>query len=286
MFGISYWFLPIFAGCTWLGTLLAMLGRWIAIGSPHYTTMNDTQHIAYISDIGATPWGKPLFIAGSAVTVVVFNLAFLSERWLRHKGRLARNYNWTEKILNICALIAAIAGACGLILLTIFDTKRYPNIHVAMLCLFIGGYIVSAIFICAEYQRLGIHYRQYSILAASFWIKLAFIFIEVALVIAFGIMSNQSHWNRAAVLEWTISLVYIFYVWSFFIDFLPAVKTKDPEDRYVHPKVLAEHDVNRASTEQGGNLMGGPVYTSGGVGGTGESYQMRENGLRPVAQNF
>jgi len=45
------------------------------------------------------------------------------------------------------------------------------------------GYIISAIFITAEYQRLGIYFREHKHLRASFWIKLAFIFIEVALVI-------------------------------------------------------------------------------------------------------
>jgi hypothetical protein len=40
---------------------------------------------------------------------------------------------------------------------------------------FIIGYIVSAIFTCWGYQRLGIHYRQHSILRISFWVKLAFI---------------------------------------------------------------------------------------------------------------
>lgn len=98
--------------------------------------MHQGQQVSFISDIGATSWGKPLFIAGSAVTVVVFDLAFISERWLRHKGRLAKNYNWTEKILSICSMIAAIIGACGLIFLTIFDTRRYPNVHTAMLVVF------------------------------------------------------------------------------------------------------------------------------------------------------
>lgn len=45
------------------------------------------------------------------------------------------------------------------------------------------GYIISAIFACAEYQRLGIHFRQYRILRASFWIKLFFILTEIALAI-------------------------------------------------------------------------------------------------------
>ena len=75
------------------------------------------------------------------------------------------------------------------------------------------GYVVSAIFICAEYQRLGIHYRQYQVLRMSFWVKLAFIFIEVALVIGFGVCSKYRAYNAAAILEWIVSLIYIFYVW-------------------------------------------------------------------------
>lgn len=98
--------------------------------------MDGGQRVAFISDVGATSWGKPLFIAGSAVTVVVFDLAFISERWLRHKGRLAKNYNLTEKILSAFATIFAIVGAAGLILLTIFDTRRYPHVHDAMLVVF------------------------------------------------------------------------------------------------------------------------------------------------------
>ena len=137
-----------------------MLGTWLAKGSPHYSSFNANQHIAYISDIGARSWGKPLFIAGSAVCVVTFDLAFISERWLRHKGRLTQNYNKTEKILSVFATIFAVIGAAGLILLTIFDTVRYPHVHDAMLVVFIAGYIVSAIFICAEYQRLGVDTKE------------------------------------------------------------------------------------------------------------------------------
>lgn len=45
------------------------------------------------------------------------------------------------------------------------------------------GYVVSAIFICAEYQRLGIKYREHRVLRASFWIKLFFIFVEIILAV-------------------------------------------------------------------------------------------------------
>ena len=50
-------------------------------------------------------------------------------------------------------------------------------------------------------------FREYRILRISFWTKLAFIFIELALVIAFGVMNYQDRYNTAAVLEWTVCLV-------------------------------------------------------------------------------
>ena len=113
-----------------------MLGTWLAKGSPHYAWQGVGQHVTYISDVGATRWGRPLFITGSAVMVVVFDLAFISERWLRHKGRLSHNYSTTEKAMSICATIFAIIGAAGLIFLTIFDTRDYPRVHDSMLAVF------------------------------------------------------------------------------------------------------------------------------------------------------
>ena len=185
-----------------------MLGYWLSVGSPHYSEMDPTQNIAYISDVGAT-FLKPLFIAGSTTMVVVFDLAFISERWLRHKNRLTPNYSRREVWLSICAILAAIVGAAGLIFLSIFDTKHYPTVHDSMLGVFIGGYIISAIFICAEYQRLGIHFREHRILRISFWIKLCFILVELGLAIAFGVTQLKAQWNVAGVLEWTISLIFI-----------------------------------------------------------------------------
>lgn len=119
-----------------------MLGTWIARGSPHYVSMEQGQTIAYISDIGATNL-QPLFIAGSAVSVVVFDVCFVSERWLRHKGRLAHNTSITQKILSGFACAFAIIGAIGLILLTILDTVDHPTAH--DICLVIFMYVHSFI---------------------------------------------------------------------------------------------------------------------------------------------
>jgi len=117
--------------------------------------MKPNQTIAYISDVGAENL-KPLFIAGSCVTTIFLDLSFLSERWLRHRGRLARNTSLIEKVLSGLSMGFALIGTAGLILLSIFDTKRHHTLHDIFLLLFIAGYVISAVFICWEYQRLGI----------------------------------------------------------------------------------------------------------------------------------
>jgi hypothetical protein len=145
----------VISGLCWLGILLGLLIHWNVDGRPHYPSMDQNQRIAYISDVGAETL-KPLFIAGSCVTTIFLDLSFLSERWLRHRGRLAANISTIEKILSSLSIAFAVLGTAGLILLGIFDTLRHPTLHDIFLLLFIVGYVVSAIFVCWEYQRLGI----------------------------------------------------------------------------------------------------------------------------------
>jgi hypothetical protein len=205
----------------------------------------------------------------STVTVVSFDIAFILERYLRHTGKLARNTSIWQKIYSTLSIVFAIAGAAGLILLSIFDTLRHPNLHDYFLILFIGGYIISAIFICWEYQRLGIHFRQHSILRYSFWVKLAFILLEFALAIAFGVTQRKKMWNVAAVLEWVISFVYFFYVLSFFMDFMPAVRSKNHQSH--------ETEMNMADQEAG-------MTTRRGDGAANDEHYYR-GGAAPVPLN-
>jgi hypothetical protein len=187
--------------------------------------MKPTQTIAYISDVGAEKL-KPLFIAMGTISVLIFDFAFFAERWLRHQGRLTPNTTIGQKILAGFSIAFAIIGALGLILLTIFDTKNHKNLHDVFISFFIGGYVISAIFICAEYQRLGVLYREYRVLRLSFWMKLFFIVVEIALAVAFGALNKTKAWNAAACVEWAIAFVYTFWVLSFVIDFLPVLNDK------------------------------------------------------------
>lgn len=182
---------------------------------------------SFISDVGAQRL-KPLFVAGSVVTVVFLDLAFLAERWLRHAGQLVPNKGKIDKACAIGSLFFALAGALGLILLSCFDTLRHPNKHEGFLAMFLAGYLISAILICGEYLRMGIFYRsQHRILIASFIIKASFVVIEVALAIAFGVCGRHVHTrNAAAILEWAIAFIFTGYVLSFVVDLLPSVRTR------------------------------------------------------------
>jgi hypothetical protein len=210
----------------WLGMLLAMFCTWEAEGHPHYPSMDPHQHIAYISDVGAFGL-KPLFITGSIITTVFLDLGFMSERWLRHYGRLAPNTSRVQSGLSAISIFFAIAGTCGLIFLSIFDTYHHKHVHDGCLFLFLAGYVISAIFLCAEYQRLGIHYRQHRVLRLSFWIKLAFIIVEVAFAIVFAVTSWRNQENVAAVFEWVVALIFTFYVLSFLLDLWPSVRSRN-----------------------------------------------------------
>ena len=199
--------------------------------------MESNQGIAYISDVGATEL-KPLFIAGSCVTTIFLDASFAADRWLRHRGTLVPNTTVAEKVLSSIAIVAAVGGTVGLICLSIFDTVHYPTRHNAFLALFIAGYIISAIFLCAEYQRLGAKNREERVLAISFWIKLAFILVEIALAVVFGVCNKMAR-NVAAIVEWVIALIFTFWVLSFLVDLLPAVtRRRSSKNRYASDSMV------------------------------------------------
>lgn len=70
-------------------------------------------------------------------------------------------------------------------------------------------------------------YRQHRVLRYSFWTKLAFILIELALAIAFGVTQFTGMPNVAGILEWVIAFVFTFYILSFCMDLYPVKHTRE-----------------------------------------------------------
>jgi len=222
---ISYWLFPVIAAVVWFGMLLSMLLVWICSGRPHYASMESYQTIALISDVGAD-FLKPWFITGSVVTTIFLDLSLLSEGILRRQGRLVRNTSRWQLGSSVLAFIFAVVGTAGLILLSIFDTLHHPSLHRLFLLLFMAGYLLCAICICYQSQRLGIEFRQFRILRVSFWTKLVVIVVEICLCIAFGATLYKHAENAAAILEWSIAFIFTFFILSFLPDLLPAIHTE------------------------------------------------------------
>lgn len=281
-----YIWVPLFTAFIWFGTLWALLITWLVSGRPHYVSMSPGQKIAYISDVAAD-FLKPLFIVCCAITGVGFTLSLVLERWLRHSGRLIPNLRRKERVMSVLAIFGAALGAVGLILLSIFDTKRHPSAHRAFLLVFILGVAISAIFTVAEVwlsfhpvncthispdmislrNRTLIQFRwlnkdfSYSIrrLRISYISKAVIAFILIALAVAFGILlESDSNTNgdqdKAAIIEWTISFGFTLYLLTFAYDLW--------------------------GSRMKGELLGGPVV---GMGGAGMAQPGTEMG-QPMAQ--
>jgi hypothetical protein len=219
--------------------------------------MDPGMTIPHISDVGAFTL-KPLFITGSVITTIFLDLAFLSERYLRHKGRLARNATQTDKMMSILSLVFAVIGTLGLILLSILDSYRHSTLHNIFLFCFMGGYIVSAIFICWAYQRLGIrkwiavnysmdnteyyrlpgtpnsshvilgqagvHYfgarvRNWYVVTTSVQLISSY---SKSFPLGFAVCLGASFSNAGSVFEWLVAFIFTLYIASFYIDLHPA----------------------------------------------------------------
>ncbi|KAF9266487.1 hypothetical protein L218DRAFT_956263 [Marasmius fiardii PR-910] len=214
----AYVWIPLFGAFIWFGTLWAMLITWLAQGRPRYETIDGT--IAYISDIGAD-FLKPLFVAGCSITAVSFFLSLVIERYLRHSGRLHPNMRTRERITSTLAALGALIGGAGLVLLSVFDTKRHSNLHRLFLLIFMIGVALSALFTVMEYRWLSRDFWDAKELRFAYKTKAFIAGILIVLAVAFGITLFNAK-DAGAVLEWTIAFGFTFYLLTFFMDLREA----------------------------------------------------------------
>lgn len=247
---------PIFA---WFITLWAMLGWWLHAGRPQLPSMEET--IAYISDIGAT-FLKPLFVVGAIITGLGFFATLLVDGLLRRAGILERTGRRGVRWLSYLSIASAFVGALGLILLSGFDTLRYPTEHDAFLAVFIIGVILSALFTIVEYSFLlrSPNVHRTTMLTWSFYGKIVVLVVEVILAIAFGVcLNNGNLYNPGAIIEWVVAFVFEFYLVTFWMDLHPANAVLDEsrdgglEARMVDPSM-------RETAQAGTGATGAPMF--------------------------
>lgn len=154
-----------------------------------------------------------------------------------------------ERVFAVLAIIGSLIGAAGLILLSIFDTKRHSTLHRLFLLIFIVGVGLSAIFSVIEvlysHPNLGhtLTFYQYRWLSKDFYdtprLRKAYIMkgiiagLLILLAIGFGIAlyfavnvggvysrSCPRHplTHLSAVFEWVIAYGFTLYLLTFFYD--------------------------------------------------------------------
>lgn len=171
----QYFLLPIGCGTAWLITLCTLLFFWLGQGRPQYPFQKDpevayvslshpsSRHFSYspsektrfhsmrytsflntdcsfISDIGAHGTIKPAFIAGGIITALSFTGTIFAANSVRHHYI---DDTKSRKILAGIATVGALMAGLTLILLTIFDTDRFHNVHTPLLLFTFLGIAIS-----------------------------------------------------------------------------------------------------------------------------------------------
>ena len=94
-------------------------------------------------------------------------------------------------------------------------------------------------------------YRKHITLRVSFWYKLLFILVEIALAIPFGVFNTtDDHINAGAVLEWVVALIFTGYVFSFMVDLIPATRNHHMQSHYTTRKSVSEGPMQYARDEE------------------------------------
>ncbi|KAJ5279828.1 hypothetical protein N7478_005200 [Penicillium angulare] len=210
-----FWVFPVISASTWLTTLSGMLGHWYMMGEPTFGRMQPGQTIPFISDIGAQQL-KPLFMIGSFITMFFMNVTFY--QFVHYKEHV-------NSLFVYASFLFAMLGSVGLITLSVFDNLDHLLLHDTSVTIFLTGYLVSAVVICMDYFYLRASNRvNKRMLMTSFMIKITFVIVELAFIVAFRILAAGGNLqsDTAAVLEWIIAFTFTGYILSFIIDLLPS----------------------------------------------------------------
>jgi hypothetical protein len=128
------------------------------------------------------------------------------------------------------------------------------------------------------------------VLRISFYIKLVFVIVEILLAIAFAACNFTKAKNAAAVIEWLIAFIFSFYVFSFYVDLYPAVRTRKTGAGFKSHDPAVRHAADREMEEAGSDryLTGqrGQGHENGHANGHANGYTNGSHDARGVHNNF
>lgn len=134
--------------------------------------------------------------------------------------------------MSSLAIASSVLGGAGIILLSIFDTKRHMKLHRVFLLVFMVGVAFSAIFTVAEFAWLKKDYHYHTMLRKAYMAKLIIVSILVIAAIAFAIcLVSETKKDAGGVLEWFIAFGFTFYLLTFWYDLRQAKGVQKGEMR-------------------------------------------------------
>ncbi|KAK2020361.1 hypothetical protein LX32DRAFT_647484 [Colletotrichum zoysiae] len=184
----------------WLGTLTAMIARWIAEGRPADATSPSSTSVPWISDLNFTATSKAIWVVVTSLTSTLFQTSLilsLLEEGGKGKGHAAAESGFWRPLL--CMQAAGIL----LILASVFDMHHDRQIHDILLLLSSTGYMAT----------IGFEWRRRHLLDVSLVQVMLFLFIYAAYatVICSRIVSM---YDLAAVWVWILGLGFGFLPWT------------------------------------------------------------------------
>jgi len=200
------------ASLAWLATIVALFALWGADDFIRYDY--DDGEVVYISNVGARH--KTVFIIGTAITGTFFVLTLILTKIcfdMEDRRRFKRG-------VSIASIIFGIIAGISLLLLSILDSINHKGAHYTFTGLFIVCTLISAI--------LTIVYRfSHDQINLSVFIRYLFVCMVIPLAITFVVMSvikrpsDQTQLKSvAASIEWSIAILFIFYLALFALDLL------------------------------------------------------------------
>lgn len=250
---IHYYIIPIIALIVWWGMLIAMLSAWSIQGHPIYAFMGPVkQDPVYISDVGATNL-QPLFISCAGFQAIFFVGTLLMEYILRVKHKLQPYVSAKQHHFAIVSIVCAAIGQLGIIMVSIFNTKNFHEVHLSMVGVFIGFCFLACLFnffnsfifgnyphrLHPNHERVIFgHHKWANLYMVSFFMKCVWLIAAAAFALLFGIFMYKDKPDLSAGFEWTISFWYglLLVMWS--IDLFPSA-VKNFQRR--HPEYYGDH---------------------------------------------
>ncbi|KAI1119603.1 hypothetical protein F5Y14DRAFT_9070 [Nemania sp. NC0429] len=209
------WLFPLLASATWFTTLTILLLRWLSLGRPRYPGQVNPD-VPFISDIGAATL-QPVFIVGCAATGICFSGTAFAVHHVRYSPGfygLAHDARWRQ-CTSLVALVAGLAAAASLVLLSIFDTYNAHARHLYLLLGTFGGLSVSALATTVVWwdQARGdvvfVGLRRWCLLNTFL------VLCQMSVGLSFVALLRAGHFHIAGILEWCLAYMGAFWLLSF-----------------------------------------------------------------------